>query len=196
MRNSFIAVSVSLLLIACKKENTEVPAPVPPPDHPQMIYKDLQNAEVKYLKTKTIDVDGDGALDFYFGVMLVGDPVLQRDRLQFYANSVVKRNLLNNAQDESPVLNKYDVISKNHPGYTWWEISAIVLAEKITDNNGSYWQGLWKDATHKYLPLQMEKAGKLYHGWLELSFNTAEEKLILHKVAMSQEEDKSVQAGI
>jgi hypothetical protein len=42
----------------------------------------------------------------------------------------------------------------------------------------------------------MEKSNKLYHGWVEQSFNTVEEKLILHKATISIEEEKSVQAGI
>lgn len=161
-----------------------------------MTYKNLNDQVVKYGQTQYIDVDNDGSKDFKFDVLLVGDPILQRDRIQFYANSGIKRNLLNNQVDESPMLNKGDGIGKTHSGYTWWEISAIVLAEKIVDNNGSHWEGLWKNADHKYLPIQMEKNNKLYHGWVELSFNTVEEKLILHKATISIEEEKSVQAGI
>lgn len=190
----FIA-TVTILLVACGKEKPPVEPPVA--SHPVMTYTDLQNKEVKYGKLQYVDVDGDGSKDFRFDVLLVGDPILQRDRVQFYANSGIKRNLLNSDVDESPMLNKGDSISKVHAGYQWWEISAIVLAEKIvTNNNGSYWQGKWKNADHKYLPIQIEKNNKLYHGWVELSFNTAEEKLILHKAAISTEEEKSVQAGI
>jgi hypothetical protein len=103
---------------------------------------------------------------------------------------------LNNQADESPMLNKGDSISKIYNGYDWWEVSFIVLAEKIIDNNGSRWDGLWKNADHKYLPIQVEKNQKLYHGWVELSFNTAEEKLILHKSAISTEADRTVKAGV
>ena len=190
---TFFTAIILLLLTACKKE----PLPVTPPSepHPQMLYKDLLNAEVNYQHSKTIDIDGDGSIDFYFGVQLVGDPVLQRDRKQFMANSVVKRNLLNDLNDQSPVLNKLDTISKVHQGYTWWEISAIVLTEKIITNTNVYWDGVWKAANHNYLPIQVEKAGKLYHGWIELSVDTAAEKLILHRAALSKEEDKTVKAG-
>jgi hypothetical protein len=168
----------------------------PGPLHPVMIYKDLQNKEVKFNHYEYVDVDNDGLSDFRFDVVLIGDPVLQRDRLQFYANSGIRRNLLNNQADESPMLNKGDSISKIYKGYTWWEVSFIVLAEKIIDNNGSHWDGLWKNADHKYLPIQVEKNQKLYHGWVELSFNAAEEKLILHKSAISTEADKTVKAGL
>jgi hypothetical protein len=193
MRKILIVITASISIVACSKK-----PPLNPPvsSHPVMSYKILAGKEVKYGQSQYIDIDSDGSTDFKFSVLLVGDPILQRDRVQFYANSGIKRNLLNNQVDESPMMNKGDSISKLHNGYTWWEISSIVLAEKIVDNNGSHWEGLWKNADHKYLPIQIEKNSRLYHGWVELSFNTADEKMILHKAAISTEEDKSVQAGI
>lgn len=193
MRKILIVITVSILFFACSKKT-----PLNPPvtSHPVMAYKSLADKEVKYGQSQYIDIDNDGSTDFKFSVLLVGDPILQRDRVQFYANSGIKRNLLNNQVDESPMLNKGDSIGKLHSGYTWWEISSIVLAEKIVENNGSHWEGLWKNADRKYLPIQIEKNNKLYHGWVELSFNTVDEKLILHKAAISTEEEKSIQAGI
>jgi hypothetical protein len=185
---------VTVSLIACGKEKPLVPAPVS--SGPVMAYKDLENQEVKYGQYQYVDLDKDGTRDFLFNVQLVGDPILQRDRIQFYANSGIKRNLLNNDVDESPMLNKGDSISKRHVGYNWWEISSIVLAEKLVYASGSSWEGTWKNADHKYLPIQIEKNGKLYHGWIEISFSIAEEKLILHKAAISTEEDKGIKAGI
>jgi hypothetical protein len=194
MRKALFIVTTGFIFIACKKEKVPIPPPIS--QHPVMTYKDLQNKEAKYGQYQYVDVDSDGLSDILFNVILVGDPILQRDRVQFYANSGIKRNLLNNQVDESPMLNKGDSISKVYKGYTWWEVSAIVLAEKIVENNGSHWEGLWKNADHKYLPIQIEKNKKIYHGWIELSFNTVEEKMILHKAAMSSEEEKTVQAGI
>ena len=183
-----------LLITACRKSGPES-APVAP--HPQMIYKDLHDAEVSYQQQgRTVDVDGDGATDFRFYVQLVGDPVLQRDRLQFLVNSAVKRNLLNDANDQSPRLQKTDTVSTKHKGYDWWEISNILLSEKIITDTNTSWEGLWKDASQHYLPIQLDKNGKLYNGWIELSFSTDAEKLILHKTAVSVEENKTVQAGI
>lgn len=193
MRKILLIIMASVLFLACSKKP---PLPSPTPSHPAMSYKDLTGKEVKYGQSQYIDVDNDGSVDFKFAVLLVGDPILQRDRVQFYANSGIKRNLLNNDVDESPVLNKGDSIKKDHNGYTWWEISSIVLAEKIIEYSGTHWEGLWKNADHKYLPIQIEKNNQLYHGWVELSFNRTEEKLILHKAAISKEEDKSVCAGI
>jgi len=191
MRKLFLFIIPFLFLFSCKKEET-----LPKPSkHPAMVYKDLQNAEVIVSHSQSVDIDNDGTKDFAFGVLLIGDPILQRDRLQFIAYSRIDDNLLNNDVDQSPVLNQYDLISKIHQGYQWFEISAIVLAEKITTMTDVFWDGLWKNASHKYLPVQIERNNKLYHGWIELSFDTAAEKLILHRSAISTEENKDVKAG-
>jgi hypothetical protein len=161
-----------------------------------MAYIDLNGATVSFQqRAKVLDIDGDGKTDFGFGVQLLGDPVLQRDRLQYLVHSAPKCNLLNDAKDQSPVLGKMDRISIKHPGYDWWEISTIVLAEKISTNTSTSWDGPWRNAEHNYLPIQIEKGGKFYHGWIELSFSMAEEKLILHRAAICKEEGISVFAG-
>ena len=132
MRRLFLF-AMAVLVFACNKEPEPLPA-----SHPVMHYKDLQNSEVLYFKPKAVDMDDDGNNDFLFGVLLVGDPILQRDRLQYLAYSKVGTNLLNNEKDQSPVLNNGDFISATHKGYQWFEISAIVLAEKITTMTGSF----------------------------------------------------------
>jgi hypothetical protein len=182
--------------LACNKSTSIVQPSLPVNPHPQMRYTDLQNAEVSFRNEKPADVDGDGVTDFFFGVILVGDPVLQRDRLQYYAMSGIKRNLLNDANDQSPMLNRMDSVANTHPGYTWWEVSSILLAEKIITFNGAHWEGFWKNASHKFLPIQLDRNGELFNGWIEVSFNTATEKLVLHRAGLSKEKGKTVKAGL
>jgi hypothetical protein len=165
-------------------------------DQPKMRYTDLQGAEIKSGTWQRLDVDGDGTIDFSFQTLLVGDPILERDRLQFYVSSKIKTNLLNDANDESPVLTKGEQIMLNHAGYTWYEISAIVLTEKITTMTPpAFWQGRWSEASHRYLPIQIDKNGKLYMGWIELSMDKAAEKLILHRAAISLDPNQTIRAG-
>lgn len=192
MRHYLFLLIPVLILVACRKPTEQ---PVPVEQHPQMRYLDLGNAEVKYLKGKGVDINTDGKTDFWFHVELIGDPVLHRDRMQFYASSAIHCNLLNDVQDQSPVLNRMDIISPVMDGYDWWEISAIVLTEKIITDAGSYWEGRWKKAGHNYLPIQMEAQGKRYQGWVELSFSTEDEKVILHRAALCTEAEKEVKAG-
>lgn len=194
MRWYQILIASSLLVTACKKSRPERPAPVEP--LPVMAYSDLHEAKARDGAPKVVDIDGDGQNDFLFGVQLVGDPVLQRDRLQFIVRSGLKRNLLNDANDETPVFKKTDAIGKSHQGFEWWELSTIVLAEKITRFSGSNWEGGWKNASHDYLAVQLDHGGKIYHGWIEISFSTVAEELILHRCAISVEEGKTVKAGL
>lgn len=189
MRNRFLMIMLGCLFIlgSCKKEN-DIPA------NNSLEFFDLKNATVKYQQPATLDFTKDGNTDFSFGVLLVGDPVLQRDRYQFYVSSRVKTNLLNDANDESPMLNKGDLITLQHEGYTWYEVSAIVLTEKIVTNQSITWNGRWTNANHKFLPIQIERDEKLYNGWIELSFDKAAEKIILHRAALSKIPDVSIRA--
>lgn len=188
MRYLFLVVT-ALTLTNCTKDLGNI-------DHPEMRYTDLQNAEIKYGTLQRLDLDGDGTTDFSFQTQLVGDPILVRDRLQFYVPSKIKTNLLNDANDESPVLSKGEPIMLSHSGYTWYEISAIVLTEKVTTMTPpAFWQGRWTEANHQYLPVQIEKAGKVYMGWIELSMNKAAEKMVLHKAAISLVPSQTVRAG-
>lgn len=180
-----------LVLSSCGKDPVEPPTP-----GPSMRYTDLQNTEVKYGTTQRVDVDGNGTIDYSFETLLVGDPILQRDRLQFYADSKIETYLPVNESEQVPVLSSGDTVKAQFPGYTWYDISAIVLAEKISPVNGTpYWDGPWKTAAHQYLPIQVKRGGQRFYGWIELSFDTTAEKLVLHRAAMATVAGKEVKAG-
>lgn len=188
----YLATALLLVIIAgCAKD----PIIQPGPQHPVMFYKDLKNYEVSKGHSLMLDMDNDGIAECSFSVQLVGDPIMKVDKLQYYVFSRIKRNLLNDQNDESPVLQQNDLIKAEHPGYTWYELSSIVLTQKIISDGGDTWIGAWKSADHNYLPFQVIKNGNKYHGWVELSMNTATEKLILHRSALSTEANKDVKAG-
>jgi hypothetical protein len=180
----------ALIAVACIKEtNKTLPNPV-------MQYTDLHEKEIKANQYIHIDIDKNGSTDFSFYTQLVGDPLLQRDRVQFLVGSKIATNLLSNSQDESPKFNKGDRIALRHEGYNWFEISSIVLAEKLIPlNEAAYWDGTWKRANHNYLPVQLIKNGHTYQGWIEISFDIAGQKLILHKAGISTESEKDIAAG-
>lgn len=185
----------SLLLItlaSCEKD--PVPPAQTPVPHPTMRYTDIA-ATVKPGRTRTLDIDGDGGIDFVFGVQRVGDPILQVDRVQYLVNSLQKRNLLVNEAEESPRLRRLERIGLVHTGFHWYEIASIVLAEKFIGMSESWWDGIWKTADHHYLPVQMDRPEGKYQGWVEISFSTITEELILHRAALSLEANKEIQAG-
>jgi hypothetical protein len=181
-----------LLLQACKKDKTVPPVLTIPVMH----YLQLNDEPLPFGQIRKIDIDGDGTYDFRFSTLLVGDPVLERDRRQFYASSGILSSLLSDPNNETPVMNKADPVYLQHDGYEWFEASSIVLAENIVPARGvSFWRGNWKNTSHKYPGVQVKKNGNIYNGWIELSFDTPLEQIILHQAAIAVEPGKTVHAG-
>lgn len=191
----FLAVMVSAVLItACdKKDTVDQPEPV----HPVMRYTNLGNLAIKFNEQKQLDLDGDNSMDVLFSTVLVGDPVLRRDRRQYFAAAAFDVSFLFNDLDQTPAFNNGDSIKLTSPaGYDWFNASAGILAEKIIEEIGDpHWEGNWKNANHKFLPVQIAKNNHRYNGWIEISFKTGTEELILHRAAISTEADKNIKAG-
>jgi hypothetical protein len=144
-----------------------------------------------------IDVNDDGRRDLAFSTLLVGDPLNQVDKLQFLAASNIKINLPVNASEQVPVMNQGDSIQlKDFNGYHWYELSSIVLDQKIMSAAApAYWEGHWKNAVHKYLPYQVVMNNDLYNGWVELSIDLPGESILLHRVSISKEANRVISAG-
>lgn len=186
----FSLLLLMVLFSSCDKE--DVPKPTP-----TMRYTDLQNAEITAGIYKRVDLDGDGRNDLLFNTMLLGDGPGQRVRLQFYSNTSIDTYQPVNDHEESPILAKDAPITLQYQDFTWYDITAIALTEKVTltPSGETFWDGLWKNAFHKYLPVQIKKNGQSFLGWVEMSFDKAAEKLILHKAAISTVADKAIKAG-
>jgi hypothetical protein len=193
--NSLCGIIV-LMSVSCKKDKH--PVSLPPPAPPKMEYFNLNDTTVKANQPGfSIDVNHDGRKDLAFKTLLVGDPVYQVDKLQFVVGSNIKINLPVNANEQVPVLNDGDLIqSENFNGYQWFELSSIVLVQKIISVAAPVrWEGLWKDAVHKFLPYQAVMDNKRYNGWVELSVDITGERVVLHKASISEEAERSVIAG-
>ena len=181
--------TVAIAIACIKRAAEEVP-------HPPMHYTYLNDLEVKANEYSHVDIDGNGSPDFTFHTMLVGDPILKRDKHQFLVGSKIETSLLNDNNDQSPKLNNGDQIDLRQERYNWFEISSLLLTEKVVSEEGSIkWQGLWKEANHNYLPVQIIKNGQRFLGWIEISFDLKNQKLILHKSAVCLESNKEIRAG-
>ena len=193
MKKIFVSL-LPVFLIACNKEISSPPAP---PVYPTMHYTDLGNVSIKFGQQKVINLDGDNTIDLLFSTVLVGDPVLRRDRRQYYVNAGFDVFLLTNNLEQTPILNSGDGITKNdQTGYNWFNASSVLLAEKIIEETGpDHWEGNWKNADHKYIPVQVRKNNLRYNGWVEASFRTVSEELVLHRAAIATEAGKTVKAG-
>ncbi len=187
---------IILLISSCRKDNSDEPQD-PGNQLPAMLYTDLHNRELKFQQSQSIDLDQDGTIDIAFSTWYIGDPVEKEDEVLFFASSYVHSNLLVNDNNGSPAFNPGDIIPvNNYPGYHWYQVSQVEMALKNTPVSGPpYWEGNWKQVSHKYLAIQIVKENKRYNGWIEVSFDTADEKMVLHKSAVSKESEKAVSAG-
>ena len=191
MKRFCILLTSVVLIASCKKDET-----TPVNDKP-MTYIDLKDSAVTFNHSASYDLDGDGEKDVRFSTLLVGDAVNKQDKKQWYVTSSFNASLPVNEGESIPVLNMADSIPvANFNGYNWYNASSIILAQKIIGEVGDpFWQGDWKSATHRFIPIQLQKANAVYNGWIEVSFSTANEKIILHKAAIGKKAGKAIAAG-
>lgn len=193
MRTRFSVAVLLLVLVACKKEVD----PAPQPTSPEMRVTSFNNITAGRQEPRQFDVDGDGIRDITFGFLLVGDPLAQADKHQFYVSGSFDTFFPVNPAEEMPLLQEgQEIAPGSFAGYNWYNAPAILLAQKtLTVSNPPYWTGAWKNASHKYFPFYLLKGDKKYFGWFEISFDTTIEKTILHRAAVSKLADKAVKAG-
>jgi hypothetical protein len=199
MKTIHVLAIATTMLAACRKDNLSFPNPKNPPANtqPEMIYTDLQNRELKFRQSQLIDLDKDGTNDIIFATWYVGDPVEHEDEILFFAGSYTHSNLLIHGDNQSTAFKQGDIISvNNYNGHNWYQVAQAELALKNTgEHKPPYWEGSWKQVSHKYLAVQVVKQDRRYNGWIEISFDTVAEKLVLHKAAICKEAEKSIIAG-
>lgn len=196
MRTSLLALVLLASLAGCKKKLVAPSTPVePPPVEMQVIA--LNNVTAGRQEPRVIDIDGNGTADVTFVFMLVGDPLMQADKYQFYASGGFYTSFPVNTSEEMPMLQSgQEIGNSSFPGFEWYNASAIMLAQKvITMSNPPYWTGAWKNSSHAYFPFYILKGDKKYFGWFEISFDTTLEKVILHRAAVAKQPEKVVKAG-
>jgi hypothetical protein len=164
-----------------------------------MQYTYLNNAEVKYMKPGVwIDLNKDNRADILFEVMRIGDAINKYDRFQFNIVTSIRVNVPVNVNEQIPVfLNNATIPLENFDGNNWYGGSEIDLIQKVLFENGSVtWRGNWLAAQRAYLPVQIIIEGKRRNGWIELTAEPQNERLILHRAAISKEPEKVIKAGL
>ena len=197
MKHFFAVLTIATLLVSCQKTWPPIPEkPKPIPEKPEMEYTDV-NIEIKKGKSLLIDADKNGTKDILFSTQLVGDPIYQQDKIQFFVNGAQYTYFLMGADETSPIYNKSELIPiDNQSQHTWFDISFEILAEKIIPVTGDiFWKGQWKNVSKKYFGFQVKRNDKFYLGWIEMSFSTQEEKLTIHRLAISKVANKDIAAG-
>ncbi len=189
-RTLFIAL-VLFSFASCKKDNATIPAP-------EMIYTDLMDRAVKHnLPAIFIDLNRDGMKDIVFNTLAVGDPLNNLDKWQYRVDSDIETKLPVNNHEQVPMMNKAQRIPvQDFEGYQWYEGTSIILMQKnISVELPVFWTGQWLNVNKRYIPLQVKKEGKQYNGWIEISTDIQQEKIILHKAAITKEPEKEALAG-
>lgn len=182
-----------LIMSGCRKHN-DLNHDTPP----AMTYTHFNDREINFNELFEIDLNHDNINDLYLYTRLIADPILHVDYRQYFFGSDIDTELPVNNHEEAPMLSKGNNIdSTAFGGYGWYNASEIVMAEKVISiDREPEWRGLWKNASHKYLPLRVCVGDGIYYGWVELSFNIISEKIILHNVAICKEAGKAVKAGM
>jgi hypothetical protein len=192
-RHSFLVTVFAVVLFSsCKKKDNPVPV------NAEMNYVNLSDRVVAYQQGAVhLDINNDNEVDLHFSVWLVGDPVLEQDKRQFRVSSGIHTRLAVHVNEETPVMEKGEtVFLSSFNGYSWYEASSIILVQRIEEISGNvFWTGNWKTANKKYLPFQLLKNNQRYNGWIELTVDMVQEKIILHKAAYSKLPEKDIRAG-
>jgi hypothetical protein len=186
-----------LASVSCKRDKVATPS-LPNLPEPEMEYFDLNNRIVRAnAPGLVIDVNHDGRRDLSFSTLLVGDPIYHIDKVQFLVSSNIQINLPVDVNEQIPVMNIGDpIVRDDFNGYRWFELSTIVLTQKIISvNQPPIWEGNWTSALHKYLPFQVQVNSQRYNGWVELSADIVNERIVLHKGAICKEAGKIIKAG-
>jgi len=195
--SSFIII-VFISLTSCRKTNITVPTPLQPKPIVEMNYTNLNNREIKYQQNgASLDVNNDNRADLFFGVQLVGDRIYAVDKRQFIVVSSINTFLAVNINEQIHPLNQNDSIKlENFNESNWYNASEIILMERNEFATGTIlWRGNWVDRGRKYMPFQVYKDDQRFNGWVELTADKENEKIILHRMAISKEAEKNIIAG-
>jgi len=194
MKRVIVFFSCLAIMYSCKKNVVEL---LPVQVSPQMVYSDLKDTVVRFNHAVILDIDNDGATDIYFSTLLVGDPISQQDKMQWLVTGAFDTNFPVNNNEAIPVLRVNEAITvKNPAGYTWYNASSILLAQKtLSIILPPFWIGDWTNVSHRYIAFQLIKTAGVYNAWIEISFSTGNEKLVLHKAAVCRELNRDIKAG-
>lgn len=192
MRKAFTLIALIILFASCKKDSILKPVSAQPP----MNYINLHDTAIGFGQMASFDLNGNGEKDVRFNTMLVGDALKHVDKKEWLVTTTINTSLPVDAYEQIPVMAVADSIPEfDFQEYHWYNASSVLLAQKVIGEAYNSWDGVWKDASHKFIPVQVRDYRSLYNGWIEISFSTTDEKLVLHKAAICTEQGRTIKAG-
>jgi hypothetical protein len=121
-----VVIGIFLVFISCKEDGA-IPSPID--RQIEMEYFNLSDTVIKaFAPGFSFDVNHDGRKDLNFATLLVGDPIAQVDKLQFFISTNIGVRLPVNNNESIRVLNNGDsIVLDDFNEYQWFELSSIVM---------------------------------------------------------------------
>lgn len=186
-----------LLAVSCaKKKDDRIPNPNPPAPA-DMTYNDLGNVTVTLNQMYPVDLDKDGVGDARFRVLASGSGSDGTVDDLYQLNPAPRHRVLLNEENRSPVYNLGDTIRfQNIAGYEWMALNVVEMAKRsVSANTPTRWEGNFTNVNRKYIAFQVSRYNSFYNAWIELTIDTAANRMILHKSGVSNISGRPVVAG-
>lgn len=191
-----VALFIGIVLVSCKKDPV-VGKPVTLPDV-EMLYSNLNDVEVKYMKNAVIiDINKDNRADLFFEVLRVGDFINKVDKFKFNILTSIYASVPVSSNEQIPVMQKGALVPLvNFAGNEWYSGSEITLFEKVLFESGAVqWHGNWLTVQKGFLPFQLRINNQKHNGWIEVTADPLNERLILHRAAYTKLPNQDIKAG-
>ncbi|NUM79345.1 hypothetical protein HUU42_00965 [bacterium] len=164
-------------------------------------YVDLNDTTFAYLKPLTLDVDRDGAADFNFTTSLSAGS--GESQINFLMTSIgAHRVAFDTLAEKIPVYSEGSEIGNVLPPHQQWDALANYLGEKhYYGSTDSVWFGDFVMTEKPFVAFSLYKNVEPYFGpvpyfgWIHLTFDTVQARVILHEYAYQTEPNISIKAG-
>jgi len=161
-----------------------------------IVYKDLQDTTFAYGRPFALDMNEDGSNDLLFTTQLVAGS--GESETQFIANTyLTNRALADTLTGELAALSAGDSISGTTPANTIWDPFYDYLGGlHYVGSTDSAWVGHWPKAGSSYLGVRLYDGTDVYnYGWVQMTFDTTNARVIVHDCAYNQTLFESIAAG-
>lgn len=150
------------------------------------------NISVAYNAPLSVSLDSDTLNEVAFTTSLIAGGGF--NETQFIANSIGAQKF-QAISDTIARLNAGESIGFVPSAPRSWDAFANLLASYRVTAADSLWSGMWKDGTKGYIGVQLNDDGILRYGWIAVTMDTSQSRLIVHDAAYRTEPDEPIDAG-
>lgn len=152
-------------------------------------YSSLLDREVNATTSQNIDVDDDGEPE----LLVVTDLADDNGRVvRNYRVVALRANAIFEVGGRALLLTEGQLIGPGNP----FQKNVAPLVTRSEQDGSVVWQGDWLEANRSYLGFRMQLPdGSARYGWLRLSVEVAQARIILHDVAWQARPNIALRAG-